>query len=264
MKEGRLQRTAFFTGEPETVRVLGLRIDFATDSLGSLTTTPDGKFDMRNGRSLGIVIDPPPHDRKFFMSHLEALRRYWKFASYGHLVIEYDVYPKADSTAYRLADTGRYGPWTIGQESFDSAARFFHDAVTVADQTDSIPFGRFDVVTLFHAGSDFQTDLAGDSPRDFPTFQITLGDSVPVNGGAVSIRGSTAARLSSRRFAPENFAPASSSPALVAIGVPLTVAPRPAIDRNNSSVTGAKSAAMIGRPPLTSAAETAQSGRPAR
>jgi hypothetical protein len=189
MKAGRLERTSFFTGAPETLRVLGLKIDFATDTLGSQTTTPDGKFDLRDGRSLGVVIDPPPHDRKFFMSHLEALRRYWKFASYGHLVIEYDVYPKADSSAYRLADTGRYGPWTLGQESFDSAQRFFHDAVTAADQTDSIPFGRFDVVALFHAGSDFQTDLNGDSQRDFPTFQINLNDTAFVNGGAVGITG---------------------------------------------------------------------------
>jgi M6 family metalloprotease-like protein len=189
MKAGRLERTTFFTGAPETLRVLGLKIDFATDSLGSLTSTPDGKFDLRDGRSLGVVIDPPPHDRKFFLSHLEALRRYWKFASYGHLVIEYDVWPQADSSAYRLGDTGRYGPWTLGQESFDSAQRFFHDAVTVADQTDSIPFGRYDVVALFHSGSDFQTDLAGNSPRDFPTFQINLTDSVPVNGGAVAVRG---------------------------------------------------------------------------
>ncbi len=189
MKGGRLQRTTFFSGPPETLRVLGLRVDFATDSLGPLTSTTDGKFDLRDGGALGIVIDPPPHNRNYFLSHLEALRRYWNFTSYGHLVIEYDVYPKVDSLTYRLADTGRYGPWTLGQESFDSAARFFKDAVRKADQTDSIPFGQFDVVMLFHAGADFQTDLAGDSPRDFPTFQINLDDSVPVNGGALSVRG---------------------------------------------------------------------------
>src|SRR6185503_18060253 len=124
MKGGRLQRTTFFSGPPETLRVLGLRVDFATDSLGPLTTTTDGKFDLRDGSALGIVIDPPPHNRSYFLSHLEALRRYWNFTSYGHLVIEYDVYPKVDSLTYRLADTGRYGPWTLGQESFDSAARF--------------------------------------------------------------------------------------------------------------------------------------------
>ena len=185
----KLERTVAFAGIPETVRVLGLRVDFQTDRLGSQTTTPNGRFDLRNGDSLGIPIDPPPHNRAFFLSHLEAMSRYWRFTSYGNLVIEYDVYPRTDSLTYRLGDTGDYGPWTLGQESFDEAQRFFKDAVRLADQTDSIPFGEFDVVTLFHAGSDFQTDLAGDSPRDFPTFQINLEDSVPVNGGAVAVFG---------------------------------------------------------------------------
>jgi len=187
---GRLARTVAFAGVPETVRVLGLRVDFQTDRLGAQTTTPDGRFDLRDGKALGIPIDPPPHNRAYFVSHLEALKRYWKFASYGNLIIEYDVYPKVDSLTYRLGDTGDYGPWTLGQQSFNEAKRFFKDAVRKADQTDSIPFGDFDVVTLFHAGSDFQTDLRGDSPRDFPTFEINLDpDSVVVNGGAVAIKG---------------------------------------------------------------------------
>ncbi len=186
---GRIARTRAFTGAPDTVRVLALRIDFDQDSLGPLTTTPDGKFDLRNGDSLGLFIDPPPHNRSFFQAHLEALARYWKWASYGNLVITSDVWPQAEDASYRLHDTGSYGPWTLGQESFNEAQRFFKDAVTVADRTDSIPFGDFDVVVVFHAGSDFQTDVKGDSPRDIPTFTISLNDSVPVNGGAVAIRG---------------------------------------------------------------------------
>lgn len=189
VSNGKLARTIAFTGTPDTVRVLGLRIDFATDELGSLTSTPDGRFDMRDGKSLGIVIDPPPHDRRYFLSHLEALSRYWKFTSHGNLVVQYDVYPHADGAAYRLRDTGEYGPWTLGQASYDEAQRFFRDAVSAADQTDSIPFGNFDVVALFHAGADYQSDINGDSPRDFPTFQIDLQDSVPVNGGALSVNG---------------------------------------------------------------------------
>ena len=187
--DGRVERTRAFTGIPDTVRVLGIRIEFDQDSLGPLTTTTDGRFDLRDGRSLGLFIDPPPHNRSFFLAHLQALARYWKWASYGNLVVQYDVWPQAENAAYRLHDTGSYGPWTLGQASFSEAQRFFKDAVTVADRTDSIPFGDFDVVTLFHSGSDFQTDIAGDSPRDFPTFTIGLDDSVPVNGGAVAIRG---------------------------------------------------------------------------
>ena len=189
LRTGQLERTVAFAGAPETLRVLGLRVDFATDRLGSQTTTPDGKYDLRDGVSLGIPIDPPPHNRAFFLSHFQALQRYWRFVSYGNLVLEYDVYPKNDTLTYRLGDTGDYGPWTLGQASFNEAQRFFKDAVRKADQTDSIPFGDFDVVTVFHAGSDFQTDLKGDSPRDFPTFTIGLDDSVAVNGGAVAIFG---------------------------------------------------------------------------
>jgi M6 family metalloprotease-like protein len=186
---GRLQRSTAFAGIPDTVRVLGIRVEFETDRLGSQTTTLDGRFDMRDGKALGIAIDPPPHARKFFLSHLEAMSRYWRHQSYGNLVVLYDVYPQADSAAYRLGDTGDYGPWTLGSASYDEAQRFFKDAITLADTTDSIPFGNFDVVCLFHAGSDFQSDIAGDSPRDFPAFQIGLVDSVPVNGGAVGIHG---------------------------------------------------------------------------
>ncbi|MGH7681245.1 MAG: immune inhibitor A domain-containing protein, partial [Candidatus Eiseniibacteriota bacterium] len=186
---GRYQRQWAFSGAPDTVRVLGLRIDFQTDRLGSQTTTPDGRFDMRDGQSAGIVIDPPPHDRNYFLSHLQAMSRYWREQSYGNLVVEYDVYPKADSAAYRLGDTGDYGPWTLGSASYASAQQFFRDAVAAADAADSIPFGTFDVFVVFHAGSDYQADVNRDSQRDIPTFQIGLLDSVPVNGGALGIHG---------------------------------------------------------------------------
>jgi len=187
---GKIQRTrALVAGAPDTVRVLGLRIDLATDRLGSQTTTTDGRFDLREGDSLGIVIDPPPHDRNYFMAQFQAMARYWRQQSYGRLVVLYDVYPHADSGAYRLGDTGDYGPWTLGQASYHEAQRFFRDAVHIADQTDSIPFGNFDVIAVLHAGSDYQDDVLGDSQRDFPTFQIGLVDSVPVNGGALGVHG---------------------------------------------------------------------------
>jgi M6 family metalloprotease-like protein len=186
---GRLARSTAFAGTADTVRVLGLRIDFETDRLGSQTTTLDGRFDLRNGESLGIAIDPPPHNRDYFLSHLEAMARYWRWASSGKLEVQYDVYPKAENGSYRLGDTGDYGPWTLGQASYASAQSFFRDAIQIADQSDSIPFGDYDVIVIFHAGSDFQADVKGDSPRDFPTFQIGLVDSVAVNGGAVGIHG---------------------------------------------------------------------------
>src|SRR6185503_16422290 len=76
---GRFERTTpFLVGTPDTVRVIGIRVEFDTDRLGTQTTTPDGKFDLRDGSALGIVIDPPPHNRSFFLSHLQAMSRYWR------------------------------------------------------------------------------------------------------------------------------------------------------------------------------------------
>jgi M6 family metalloprotease-like protein len=188
-RAGKLARTTpFVSGVPDTVRVLGIRIDFENDSLGPQTSTPDGRFDLRDGKALGIVIDPPPHDRNYFMAHMEAMARYWRDQSFGNLVITYDVYPHADSSAYRLRDTGAYGPWTLGAASYSEAQRFFKDAVTAADTSDTIPWAQYDVVILFHAGSDYQADVRGDSQRDIPTFQIGLNDSIAVSGG-LYIRG---------------------------------------------------------------------------
>jgi M6 family metalloprotease-like protein len=169
--------------------VLGIRVEFDLDDIGAQTTTLDGRFDLRDGDSLGILIDPPPHNRSYFVSQMEAMARYWRWASQGNLAIAYDVYPQTENGAYRLARTSDYGPWTLGQASYLEAQDFFRDAVTAADATDSIPFGDFDVVVVFHSGSDFQADLRGDTPWDIPTFQIGLVDSVAVNGGAVGIHG---------------------------------------------------------------------------
>src|ERR1041385_6347386 len=65
------------------------------------------------------------------------------------------------------------------------------------------------------------------------------------------------------RFGPPMRAPSRLEPELAWIGTPFRVAPPPAVDRNNSSVTGANSAATTGRPSTTRAADTDQSSRPA-
>jgi hypothetical protein len=77
------------------------------------------------------------------------MSRYWRHQSYGNLSVEYDVYPKVENGAYRLGDTGDYGPWTLGAASYEEAQRFFREAVMAADQADSIPFGAFDAVVVF-------------------------------------------------------------------------------------------------------------------
>jgi M6 family metalloprotease-like protein len=184
--------------------IIALRVDFRGDSLGSETSTPDGKFDLRPyvdslGDTVNVPIDPPPHNRAYFEAHMEALRRYYELESHGHAHIRGVVFPAASDSAYHLYDTSDYGPWLLfsGYNPFDTASQFVHDAVRAAAEDPTIPWGDYAMpdgnvrVMIFHAGPDLQSDINGDSPRDIPSFFIPLEDSVPVAGGQYYVKYAT-------------------------------------------------------------------------
>ena len=171
---------------PFTLRVLGLRVDFLSDRMGSLTTTPDGRFDMRRGT--GQFIDPPAHDRNYFMTHLEALSRYYSAMTFGQLRVEYDVFPQNPDSAFHLSDTADYGPWTYSPEDYQLGVKFITDAVEAADNSsESINFAQYDIVMIFHAGADLQGDVNNDSPWDLPSFSGFLADPIPVDNGTANV-----------------------------------------------------------------------------
>jgi hypothetical protein len=146
----------------DTVRMLYIRIDFLRD------------------RSGNVPVDPTPHNRDFYLSHGEALRRYYEVTTHGRLILEYDIYPQAD-TAYHTTDMADFGPWDISQDEdiFFKAYDMFRAFAVAADTQDvTIPWGDFDRVTFIHAGSDFQSDVRQDSPNDIPTFTIGVPDSL--------------------------------------------------------------------------------------
>ncbi|MFH0777008.1 MAG: T9SS type A sorting domain-containing protein [Candidatus Eisenbacteria bacterium] len=177
------EATAENADAPVTLRTLALRIDFQTDRTGSLTTTADGRFDLRVNTPL--FIDPPPHNRAYFVSHLEAVSRYFSAASFGKIVLEYDVFPRASDSAFHLSDTADYGPWTFTQADYALAERLITDAVIMADlSSEPIDFSQYDIVIIFHAGADLQGDINGDSPYDIPSFSASLGEPIPVDNSS--------------------------------------------------------------------------------
>jgi M6 family metalloprotease-like protein len=177
-------------GRKDTVRVLAVRVDFLTDRGGSETTTPDGKFDLRSVDQVEApwsLVDPPPHNKDYFLAHLKSLANYYEAQSHGQLVLEYEVYPEGQDEAYHLSDTMDYGPWAISQDSIivREARDVFIDSIELADSESDIDFSDFDAYIVFHAGPDFQSDINYDSQRDIPSYTIPLfEDSVAVNGGS--------------------------------------------------------------------------------
>ena len=176
-----LERRPSFTrdgGETLVVKAAALRIEFAEDSKGDLTTG-DGRMMRENPDPATIFIDPPPHDDAFFQAHMEALQRYWLSMSYGNIKIEGTVFPRNQRWgAYELPDMADYGPET--EDDFftvEGLTNLFRDAIVAADADSDLVWADWDIFFVMHAGSDWQNDVFQNSPYDLPTFSISLTDS---------------------------------------------------------------------------------------
>jgi M6 family metalloprotease-like protein len=183
--------------EPDILKVLLVRVSFETNRNDHLTTIPeDGDFMLEAPAEPGpLDIDPPPHNRAYFQAHLRGLSEYYKFQSGGRLIIEGDVLPLEENGSYKLGDIADYGPnndgsWVDGH--LDDLERLVRDMIAVTDSTtqangtvnlaDYDDDNDFAYVIFVHSGSDWQSDINGDSPNDIPTFFMTLGEAVSLTG----------------------------------------------------------------------------------
>lgn len=196
----KLQRESLFglpepssiSAQPVTIRILAVRVAFLQEIPDDLTTTGDGTFDFRPDSVFfaqeGHQIDPSPHNKEYFESHLQALKNYWEAVSEGKLNIVFDVFPAASDIVYELPHPMVY----YGSQRPDSGlGKFFSDAWKLVDQlTPSIDFSLYQSFVIFHAGSDQQSNLSfspTNTPNDLFTGFIVMGSPVPVDGGAFQI-----------------------------------------------------------------------------
>jgi M6 family metalloprotease-like protein len=168
------------TAEGDTLRIALIRIDFATDRLDT-QTTGNGRFDLSPVDTLVPPIDRPPRNRDFYQAHLEAQRRYYVAQSYGSVQVVGDVWPRDTNGAYRVSDMADFGPWRFSQDIYGQAVHMMRTMFFAADSQstasgDRIPWDDYDGFMLVHAGSDFQSDLRGDSEYDIPSFTLGVED----------------------------------------------------------------------------------------
>ncbi len=172
----------------DTLRVLLVRIAFDGNRSPGLTTVPaGGGFMLEPLAEPGpLEVDPPPHDKHYFRSHLQGLAEYYRFMSGGRLHIEGRVLPEGDDDAYLVGDIADYGPGAGGFWSLTGLESLVRDMITAADEgtqadgsanlADYDDDDPFTYVIFVHAGSDWQSDVNGDSPNDVPTFFVNLGE----------------------------------------------------------------------------------------
>ncbi len=177
----------------DTLRIILVRMSFESNRRPGLTTIPvDGNFmlePVEPPTDGSFLADPPPHDRAYFESHLSGLSEFYKFQSGGRLHIVSTVLPEGDTDSYRVRDVADYGPGAGNFWNIDGLERFVRDMIHAADEgmLADDPFGDgttladfddddpFTYVVFVHAGSDWQSDINGNSPNDPPTFFFDLG-----------------------------------------------------------------------------------------
>ena len=176
--------TGFASGEPDTLRVLALRVEFQPDD--DPETTGDGTFDL--SASSEVEIDPPPHDYDYFERHLRSLKNYYDGVSHGKLILTYDLYPHEPDGSFRLpAFMADYTSGATDAENDSLLAVFFRDALQLADGSDpELTFSSYHSFLVFHPGAGRESDLQRDSQKDIPSafynfddFKRYLGDKNP-------------------------------------------------------------------------------------
>lgn len=132
----------------DTFRLLAVMVDFAVDQ--DAATYGNGKFGSHYSKDYGkSIIDPLPHDRNYFKSHLEFLKNYYQKISNGKIIIQYEVLDRIVT----LPNVMSYYSPPPKSNDLSRLGILFED---VWRKVDSLypdqDFTKYDVFTIFHAG----------------------------------------------------------------------------------------------------------------
>ncbi|MFQ6616421.1 MAG: hypothetical protein ACE5HZ_06595, partial [Fidelibacterota bacterium] len=159
--------------------VLAIRVSFLEDAQES--TTGDGSFLQDTTHRCGDnLLDPPPHNRTYFEAQLRAVGNYFSSVSRGRLDIDLvasRVYPDDPVSSYSLEfPMNYYHPYEDEDLRDRRLAELYQDALEVAYERDSLQFGLYDVIAVFHAGigQDFSLPFLDPTPEDIPSAYLDV------------------------------------------------------------------------------------------
>ncbi|MCK4416653.1 MAG: hypothetical protein KAV99_00610, partial [Candidatus Latescibacteria bacterium] len=181
-------------------RILALRVEFPQEQPDNSTTTGDGTFDLRELQDpevqeayRGHYYDIPPHNRRYFWWHLEALANYYQKVSDEELQISFDLFPQAPDSSYQMPrELLSYGNGRTYQQISQKLCELLRDAITTADsiEGDNLDFSGYQSFLVFHAGRGRETGWINDipsaylSPEDLKAY---LEESISVDDGICQV-----------------------------------------------------------------------------
>ncbi|MFN3695468.1 MAG: hypothetical protein ACK4UV_10705, partial [Ignavibacterium sp.] len=152
--------------DSDTLRILGIMVNFQEDK--DAATFGNGKFGSIYSQNYGnSILDPLPHDRNYFESHLEFVKNYFRKVSDNKLTVEYFVLPDTFSVSQTMRN---YSPAPKSND-FTPLGNFSQEVWSIANQLYPLfDFSVYDLFIIFHAGVGRDITLPGSlgNERDLP------------------------------------------------------------------------------------------------
>ncbi|MEA1986232.1 MAG: T9SS type A sorting domain-containing protein [Candidatus Marinimicrobia bacterium] len=151
-----------------------VRVEFQEDN--ESVTSGNGKFlqDWEAGDT-SYVLDPVPHNRQYFKSHLKAINHYWSTVTKGAYSVDTSnsqILPNTNN-AYILSNQIRYYNPASDKDSVDyKLAEFVYDAIKLVSDAGDYPSNQSEFI-IYHAGVGQDFDFSGmfdPTPYDMPSF----------------------------------------------------------------------------------------------
>jgi len=166
------------------IKIIGIRVDFPIDDYDG--TTGDGKFILNDDYLYcdKYTVDPPPHNKSYFESQLLAVDNYYRAVSKEQFGIDLDnsdIFPNGMNETYTMPnEMAYYHPLGADLDKDERDAlheervtQLFYDAITLANQDNTVDFSQYDIVVVFHAGVGQDFNIALDTtPEDIPSMFI--------------------------------------------------------------------------------------------
>ena len=156
------------------LKIAFLRVSFDAEDFPGFTG--DGDFLLTSSDICGkYIVDPPPHDRNYFSSHIVAVDNYFRAISHDKFGLDLNlssIFPLENESSYKLdKPMNYYNELGMDDEHEYRITLLLKDAIDKAYQVDQIDFNNFDLVAIIHPGlgQDFKLPFLDPTPEDIPS-----------------------------------------------------------------------------------------------
>ena len=183
----------------DTLKILAVMADFQEDKDDA--TFGNGKFESIYSEEYGTeILDPLPHDKRYFENHLEFVKNYYEKVSNGNLNISYTILDGIVTVSQTMRN---YTPPLDDVNDHTPLGEYAEEVWQLVDQRHpNVDYSQYDLFFILHAGvgKDISLPTSLGNERDLPSVYLSPKSlqnifgpefvGFPVNDGSFNIANS--------------------------------------------------------------------------